>query len=78
MEFHVPPANGGQIVEVAYAMEDGMVFQCIYDASCRSVRFLVSKALVRDQGDYWNGAPANRRWRTLTAIELQPVALQET
>jgi hypothetical protein len=75
IQFHVPPRNQGQIVEVAYAAVDDHVIQRVYDASDRTTEFYVSKMLVDDQGDYWNGEPANKRWRRIKGQELRRFGL---
>ena len=61
-----PPENQGQIVIVSYAGADGTVYRQTFDQSDRTAEYHASRALVDDEGDYWNGAPANRRWRKVT------------
>jgi len=69
-QFHTAPEDQGQIVTVSYAMVDGTVLRHTYDASDREERFARSQALAADQGDYWDGAPKNRRWKTITRAEF--------
>lgn len=71
LSFHVPPENGGQIVTESYACdtENNQVVMRRYDASDRTTEYYVSTALVDDDGDHWNGAPDNKRWRKVTAQE---------
>jgi hypothetical protein len=72
--FHVAPQNQGQIVEVAYAACWGDVVRRITDKSIGTgrpgrVEYAVSKMHARDEGDYWQTIPVNRRWRKITAGE---------
>lgn len=75
MVFHVPPRNGGQIVEVSYAIKDGIVFRKTHDMGDRTTVYHVSPMMRGDAGDYWNSAPLNRRWRLATLGELLEYAL---
>ena len=59
MKFHVPPANQGQIVEVAYGQTDGIVYRRTTDRSDGSVSYECATADDNDEGDYWNGEPAD-------------------
>lgn len=72
LTFHVPPRNQGQMVEVAYAadFESNVVIQRVHDQSDRSVAYYISD-MMDDDGDYWNGAPPNKRWRMMTNDERQ-------
>lgn len=63
--FMLPPENQGQIVEIAYALVEGLVIRRRYDRSDGETRYHASKCLVEDEGDYWNHAPANKRWRRI-------------
>ena len=65
LTFHTPPENGGQIVTESYACdaENNQVVMRQYDASDRTTEYYASRALVDDDGDYWNGAPSNKQWR---------------
>lgn len=74
MTFHVPPANQGQIVEISYAMIDGVVIRRIYDRSDGSRSYATSKAHLDDEADYWNGEPTNVRWRNINEQEFQRIA----
>jgi hypothetical protein len=76
LQFHLPPVNAGQIVLVSYAAANGWVIERTYDQSDRSTGYRISKALADDEGDYWNGEPANRRWRKLTAAEMKRYGLE--
>jgi hypothetical protein len=71
MRFHTPPANQGQIVEVSYACSEGYVIRRRYDQSDRTTDYAIAKCLNDDDGDYWNGAPANKRWSALTGAKLE-------
>lgn len=67
--FHVPPANQGQIVFESYAAVGDYVIRRRFDGSDRSDKYAIAKALAGDEGDYWNRAPRNKRWRAITADE---------
>jgi hypothetical protein len=54
-------------------MVGDQVIRRIYDQSDRSMEFHVSKALLDDQGDYWNGAPTNKRWRKISKAEVDRI-----
>ena len=69
--FHVPPENQGQIVEVAYAAVGGHVVERTHDRSDGSTRYSVSKMLADDQGEYWNGAPRNKRWKPISERQFE-------
>jgi hypothetical protein len=69
--FHTPPRNQGQIVEVSYTMIDGQVIRKTYDQSDRSTEYAASAALAHDEGDYWNQEPRNKRWRKISADDVQ-------
>lgn len=72
MIFHTPPKNQGQMVTYSYASaEDGMVIQRVHDSSIGRTSYYSSKALSNDDGEYWNQAPKNKRWKWLTALELR-------
>lgn len=75
MVFHVPPRNGGQIVEVSYAAHCGVVIRKTHDRGDRTTVYHVSPMMRGDAGDYWNGSPRNRRWRLMTRKELEAYAL---
>lgn len=65
-EFIVPPECGGQIVERAYKMAEGYVYKRETDRSlpkAEQVKCFRSHPLANDRGDYWNGSPANKRWK---------------
>lgn len=73
--FHVPPRCQGQTVEYAYGMWMGVVYRRITDRSIGPdrpgrVTYAQSQARLDDEGDYWNGEPSNRRWRTISEAEL--------
>ncbi len=67
LEFHVPPRNQGQIVEVAYALfaEGNLVVKRVHDGSDGSATYYISPVCDDDDGDYWNGAPKNKDWQEL-------------
>ena len=72
MIFHTPPKNQGQIVECSYAStEAGMVVRRVKDYSVGRENYYSSKVISTDEGDYWNQAPKNKRWKRLTALELR-------
>jgi len=75
IKFHIPPENGGQIVIVSYGAIKDHVIQCCYDQSDQETDFYISRALVKDNGDYWNGAPLNRRWRKMSKKEIKKFGL---
>ena len=68
--FHTPPRNQGQIVDVSYTQIDGIIIRRIHDRSDRSTAYATSPARADDEGDYWNGAPPNKRWKQVAAAEL--------
>lgn len=70
MIWHVPPENGGRIVEVAYTARDGKVIRRTYDRSDRTTVYHISTRLMDDECDYWNHEPRNQRWRKMTRREL--------
>ena len=55
--FHTPPANQGQIVEISYASAERYVIKRKLDFSDGETHYYVSRALVVDDGDYWNAFP---------------------
>lgn len=67
--FITPPENGGQMVEVSYALVGNYVYQRRYDKSDGSLTFYRSKALNKDSGDYQNGAPKNKQWARVHVFE---------
>ena len=78
--FIVPPEEGG-IVTRSYAMlyqRDGcpVVLRLTYDAADGSRTFHASKPLRDDSGDYWNGRPRNRRWRPVTANDVNDLLIE--
>lgn len=75
MMFHIPPQNGGRIVEVAYAAKDGKVFRRTFDQSDRTTVYHVSAQLMDDECDYWQREPRNQRWRKMTRKEREAYAL---
>jgi hypothetical protein len=78
LEFIVPPRNQGQIVEVSYAGTlDGYVIRQIYGQCDQKKSFAISRALVDDDGEYWNGSPKNKRWRKMTEKEMTKYGLSE-
>lgn len=68
--FHTPPANQGQIIEVSYAMIDGLVIRRIHDRSDRRTEYATSQGLDNDEGDYWNCEPDNTDWEPISAQDL--------
>ena len=76
MIFHVPPRNGGQIVEVAYAaICDSMVVRRTHDRSDCTTVYHITHMLRDDECEYWQREPSNRRWRPMTQTELEAYAL---
>ena len=69
--FCTPPVNQGQIVTVSYAAAYPYVICCVHDASDGTTTYSAAKMLTDDDGDYWHGAPSNKRWRKMTAQELR-------
>lgn len=68
----VPPENQGQAVEVAYTnVGEGYVLRRRIDRSDLSVAYAIARCLRSDEGDYWNGAPKNKRWRPITAAAAE-------
>ena len=74
LTFHVPPECAGQMIEVAYTRTPTQVFRRTRDEQQR-VSYDVSSPLAADEGDYWNEAPRNRRWREIVPSmhDLWPV-----
>ncbi len=70
MTFHTPTSNQGQIVEVSYACNEGYVIRCTLDQSDRTTIYDISKCLNNDDGDYWNRAPANQRWKRMSDVDV--------
>jgi hypothetical protein len=75
--FNVAPSDQGQIVEVAYGMWVDMVYRRVTDRGDRTVTYAVSKALAGDDGDYWNGAPLNRRWKKISERDFRRAVEQD-
>lgn len=71
MKFHTAPRNQGQMVEYAYAAANGMVYRRITDRSNGSIRYAVSRMMRDDAGEYWQAIPKNKRWRILSAVDMQ-------
>lgn len=72
-KLYTPTQNQGQMVVTSYGMWDGMVYRCRYDQSDKSTEYAVARAKNNDHGDYWNGPPNNKRWRTITEEEFERV-----
>lgn len=70
MTFHTPPENQGQIVDVSYALIGEIVIRKTHDRSNGETEYAESAVLASDEGDYWNGAPTNKRWRKLNSREV--------
>ena len=69
--FIIPPEEGGQIVTRSYAMmyeRNGqpIVIRLTYDSADGSRSFDAARPLPRDSGEYWNGGPKNKRWRSVS------------
>ena len=62
--FITPPECGGQAVSREYWLVGDTVVRHTHDRSSGQSCFHVSRRLARDTGEYWNGAPKNRRWRS--------------
>ena len=77
MNMHVAPEDQGQIVECSYGHHNGYVYRRTWDRSDNSERFDASPMLVDDDGEYWNGPPANRRWRRISADEFDAICRAE-
>ena len=77
MDFITPPECQGQIVTYSYATtvikRKAYVIKERYDASDRTTTYSISRMLVGDQGDYWNGRPSNRRWRKISQAEFDSI-----
>ena len=77
MKFITPPECGGQIVTHSYATclwhGVGYVIEEAFDASDRTYTYRMSKLLANDRGEYWNGAPRNRRWRRITQAKFEAI-----
>lgn len=65
--FHTPPENQGQIIDVSYAAIGAYVVRLTYDSRDQTRRYALSTRLNDDEGEYRNGAPANRDWREISA-----------
>lgn len=67
LDFITPPECGGQLVEVSYAadFEAGYVYRRKRDRSVGETTIHRSRILVDDECDYWNGRPANKRWKRI-------------
>ena len=78
LTFHVPPECAGQIVEISYCRTPEQIFKRVCDrGSPTSPQYYVSTPLVSDEGDYWNGAPENRRWREIVPAVLATWPIDE-
>ena len=56
--------NRGQIVEISYtSVEIGWVLRRTIDKSTGETWFHESRMLERDDLNWWEHAPANKRWR---------------
>lgn len=73
--FHVPPRNQGQIIIVSYAAAYPYVLRHQHDRSDNSHSYEISHMHSKDECDYWNGEPPNRRWRRMTAEEVRNFGL---
>jgi hypothetical protein len=71
IQFHTPPRNQGQMVTVSYGAAYPYVICREHDASGPQTKYSISRMLSDDQGDYWNNAPRNKRWRLMTARETE-------
>jgi hypothetical protein len=65
LQWITPPECGGQIIDVSYAADGNRVLMHVHDRSDGSHAYYSSKRLADDEGDYWNGSPANRRWKRI-------------
>lgn len=65
--FHTPPENQGKIIDVSYAAVGAYVIRLTYDGSQKTRSYALSMRLNDDEGEYRNGAPANRDWREISA-----------
>ena len=75
--FFTPPANQGQIVEVSYAVVGERVVRKHHDRSDGTTTYADSKLLNDDDADYWNAAPANRKWRVISAAQFERMVEEE-
>ena len=77
MRFFVPPGYDGQIVTYSYATclhrGVGYVIEERFDASDRTTTYAISKLLSSDDGEYWNHAPRNKRWRKISQDEFESI-----
>jgi hypothetical protein len=77
LEFHVPPANQGQIVEVAYALSPEGLIERTFDRSDRSTSYRIhawTRAL-ESYDDPWNRPPPNvRGWKRISAEDVAAIA----
>lgn len=79
IQFHTPGRCQGQIVERSYGLtESGLVVECRYDRSDRSIAYMVATARDEDEGEYWNGEPEIvGEWREPTANERRKYDLYD-
>lgn len=77
IQFHVPPENQGQIVEVSYALAGDYTIRCMYDQSDRTKLYALTRTNDDDDGDYWNGAPHYQDWELLTEEDAQRLLDEE-
>lgn len=61
INFHIPPANHGQIVTVSYGIdwEENVVYCHWYDASDKEEHWYYRDWMesIDGEADFWNGAP---------------------
>lgn len=72
MNFIVPPENAGQIIENAYCLFGDYVYKRVYSRATLNCIYFKSKALKNDEGDYWNRAPRNKRWKRIHILPVEP------
>lgn len=70
MRFIIPPENAGQIIENAYCLYGDYVYKRVYGRDTRNCIYFRSKSLKNDEGDYWNGAPRNKRWERIYSVPV--------
>lgn len=79
MKWYVAPKDQGQIIEVAYAAGDSVVYRRCIDQSYpdghpKRVSYARADAGEDDQGDYWNAPPPYRpedQWEVIAEEEVE-------
>jgi len=76
MQFHTPPKNQGQTVEVSYMLTPGGVVRRSFDRSDRSELYSFarySRTLERWSNSVgpWNAPPPRTRWTRISKRKLE-------